>query len=72
MGRGSERLVGSDVGERRRDGDSSILGFRGPETEQEKLESAVLIGDRVRAIHEAKKLSSCRLDRENRPLPRCA
>ncbi len=36
MGSGSERLVSSDVGERRRDGDSSILGFRGPETEQEK------------------------------------
>ena len=57
MGRGSERLVSSDVGERRRDCDSSILGFRGLEAEQEKLESAVFNGDRIRVIREAKKLS---------------
>ena len=69
MGSGSERLVGSDVGKRRRDCDSSGLGFRRPEARQEKLESAVLIGDRIRAIREAKKLFSCRLHRENRPLP---
>lgn len=72
MGRGSERLVGSDVGERRRDGDSSILGFRGPEAREEKLESTVPIGDRIRAIREAKKSTSCRLDRKNRPLSLCA
>ena len=49
MGSGSERLVSSDVGERRRDCDSSILGFGGSETEHEKLASAMLIGDRIRA-----------------------
>ncbi len=69
MGSGSERLVSSDVGKRRRDCDSSMPGFRRPETEQEKLESASLIGDRIRAIREVKKFSSCRLHRENRPLP---
>ena len=63
MGSGSERLVSSDLVERRRDCDSSILGFREPEAEQEKLESAVLIGDRIRDIHEAKKLSQCILEK---------
>ena len=69
MASSPKRLVSSDVGERRRDGDGGILGFRGPETDQEKLEYAVLTRDRIRAIHEAKKFSSCRLGRENRPLP---
>jgi hypothetical protein len=32
----------------------SVLSFRGPEAEQEKLESLVLIGDRIRAIREVK------------------
>ena len=57
MGSGSERLVASDVGKRECDCDNGVLSFREPEPEQEKLESAVLIGDRIRAILEAKNLS---------------
>ncbi len=57
MGSSSERLVGSDVGKRRCDCDNSVLSFREPEAEQEKLESAVFIGDHIRAIREAKRLS---------------
>jgi len=40
---GSERLGGSDVGKRSCSSYRSVLSFRGPEAEQEKLESAVLI-----------------------------
>ena len=47
MGSGCERLVGSDVGERPRSAYRSVLGFRGSETEHEKLASAMLIGDRI-------------------------
>ena len=57
MGGSSERLGGSEVGKRRCACGYSILSFRGPETRQEKLESAVFIGDRIRAIREAMKLS---------------
>jgi ribosome-binding protein aMBF1 (putative translation factor) len=35
----------------------SVLSFRGAEAEQEKLESLVLIGDRLREFREAKNLS---------------
>jgi hypothetical protein len=34
-----------------------VSSFRGPEAEQAKLESLVLIGDRIRAIREVKKLA---------------
>ena len=54
MGSGSEPLGGSDVGKRGCSSYRSVLSFRGPEAEQEKLESAVLIGDRIRAIREGK------------------
>ena len=47
MASGSERLVSSDVGKRCCDCDYSILSFREPEARQEKLESAVLIEDRM-------------------------
>ena len=57
MGSGSERLGGSDVGKRGCSSYRSVLSFRGPEAEQEKLESLVLIGDRIRAIREVKKLA---------------
>jgi len=65
VGSRSERLVSSDVGKRRCFSYCSILSFRGPEAEQEKLESAMLIGTYIRAIREAKKLSSFRLGKEN-------
>ena len=57
MGSGSERLGGSDVGKRGCSSYRSVLSFRGPEAEQEKLESLVLIGDRIPAIREVKKLA---------------
>jgi hypothetical protein len=57
MGSGSERLVSSDVGKRHCDCDNGVLSFRKSEAEQEKLGSAVVIRDRIRAIREAKKLS---------------
>jgi len=49
VGSGSERLVSSDVGKRHCDCDNGVLSFRKSEAEQEKLESAVHIGDRIRA-----------------------
>ena len=58
MGSGSERLGGSDVGKRGCSSYRSVLSFRGPEAEQEKLESAVLIGDRIRVIREAEAVAS--------------
>ena len=57
MGSGSERLGGSDVGKRGCSSYRSVFSFRGPEAEQEKLEFAVLVGDCIRVIREAKKLS---------------
>jgi ribosome-binding protein aMBF1 (putative translation factor) len=63
VGSDSERLVSSDVGKRHCDCDSGVLSFRKSEAEQEKLESAALIGDRIRDIHEAKKLSQCILEK---------
>jgi hypothetical protein len=57
VGSGSERLGGSDVGKRGCSSYRSVLSFRGPEAEQEKLESLVLTGDRIRAIREVKKLA---------------
>lgn len=54
MGSGSERLGGSDVGKPGCSSYRSVLSFRGTEAEQEKLESAVLIGDCIRAVREGK------------------
>jgi hypothetical protein len=65
VGSGSERLGGSDVGKRGCSSYRRVLSFRGPEAEQEKLESALLVGDCLRAIREAKKLSQG--DIEKRP-----
>jgi hypothetical protein len=65
VGSGSERLGGSDVGKRGCSSYRSVLSFRRPEAKQEKLESLVLIGDRIRAIREVKKLSQG--DIENAP-----
>src|SRR6266581_9225501 len=56
VGSGSERLVSSDVGKRGCSSYCGVPSFRGPEAGEEKLESAVLIRDRSRAIREAKKL----------------
>lgn len=66
MGSGSERLGGSDVGKRGCSSYRSVLSFRGPEAEQEKLESLVLIGDRIRAIREVKKLAHNRVRHRER------
>ena len=68
MGSGSERLGGSDVGKRGCSSYRSVLSFRRPEAEQEKLESLVLIGDRIRAIREVKKLAHNR-DRHRERVP---
>jgi hypothetical protein len=65
VGSGSERLGGSDVGKCCSSSYRSVLSFRGPEAEQEKLESLVLIGDRIRVIRKAKKLSQGEI--ENAP-----
>ena len=70
MGSGSERLGGSDVAKRPCSSYRSVLSFRGPEAEQEKLESLVLIGDRIRPIREVKKLSQGDIEKRT-DLNRC-
>jgi ribosome-binding protein aMBF1 (putative translation factor) len=70
VGSGSERLGGSDVGKRPCSSYRSVLSFRGPEVEQEKLEFVVLIGDCILVTREAKKMSQGDIEKRT-DLNRC-
>ena len=63
MGSGCERLVGSDVGERGCSCYRSILGFRGSETEHEKIEE--IVAD----LHNVSEADSGRASHEQAPMP---